>query len=604
MAYPRFHQIHCELNDSGHEIKPAFYDTDGSPVYEDGYAGLLSNIIGGNDITALRLYQDSPHTKVFWEAYEVPDWHPFFIAAVSNSSLDTLRELLEIYLTDPVYTEPLDQYLKRLHFSPINVACAAAHQELTLWLLHHDPPLATLHDRDTYGETPLFSAASGLRRKDDDRHIPDSVKPLKEMSKHEEFIYFLLDRGCSVPDSNIYNKQGKEEIPYFPDETPELEGTVLGAGITHASYELVSRLIAEGAEVHARQRWWDPTCYPIDRIQDSEAVTTLHIASLYWNLEGIHALVDHRGDMSVAEMVSNADNHGRLPLHWALLGDWNERDTEESKDNQDEFLSWMMSRMISTVKLLLEANPNTINARDHLGATVFNFAVKSNLGIAQILSIVKILLDAKPLTTTIKYRDPVGPTALQEAVDHHYQQVGNLNYGQLTELLELLLANGADAFLCLHSLCDGNWLESINPVMIDRLLEETDINDTDADGCTAMHYLVRHFDQVDAVRHLVRRGADVNMINHKGNAPLHEVMKGALIRRMDENGRPDTSQPRDAPARAREELIEVLVDAGGLLDQPNAAGQTPTQLLDELNEKAKQRAAQRGGRGRGRGGRG
>lgn len=76
----------------------------------------------------------------------------------------------------------------------------------------------------------------------------------------------------------------------------------------------------------------------------------------------------------MAAMVSNADTHGRLPLHWALLGDWNEEDPEEFKDNKDEIVSLMMSRMISTVKLLLEVDPNTINARDHQGATVFNFA--------------------------------------------------------------------------------------------------------------------------------------------------------------------------------------------------------------------------------------
>jgi ankyrin repeat protein len=263
-----------------------------------------------------------------------------------------------------------------------------------------------------------------------------------------------------------------------------------------------------------------------------------------------------------------------------------------------------MPRMISTVKLVLEADPNTINAREHQGATVFNFAVKSNLGAANILSIVKILLTAGPLTSTINYRDPVGPTALQDAVDHHYQQRGDLNYERLMGLINVLLANGADARLCLHRLCDGMWVESISTVMIDRLLEDTDINDTDADGCTAMHYLVRHLDQIDAVRHLISRGADVNAINHKGNAPLHGViMKGTLIRRLEQNGRPDPAQSRDAPVRVREEMIEVLVDAGGSMDQPNPAGQTPTQLLHELTEKIRlQEVASQGqGRGRGRG---
>jgi ankyrin repeat protein len=258
----------------------------------------------------------------------LPSWHPFFVAAINNS-FDALRELLEIYLTDPVYTEPLDKYLERIGFSPINVACAASNQELTLWLLHHTPPLATLHDRDVRGETPLFSAASGLRRKHDKRYIQDRTNPAGEISRHHDFIYFLLDQGCSIRDSNIYSKEeSQEETPDSVKKHPELEWTVLGAAITHASYKLVSRLIAEGAEVHDRQRWWDPTD-PTSRIHNSKGVTALHIASLFWNLEGVHALVDHRGDISMAEMVSNADSHGRIPLHWALLGHFHEEDPEE-----------------------------------------------------------------------------------------------------------------------------------------------------------------------------------------------------------------------------------------------------------------------------------
>jgi len=142
-------------------------------------------------------------------------------------------------------------------------------------------------------------------------------------------------------------------------------------------------------------------------------------------------------------MVSNADSHSRLPLRWELLGDWNEEDPEEYKDNKDETVSRIMSQMISTVKLLLEADPNTINARDHQGATVFHFAVKSKLGVANILSIVKIRLKAGPLTSTISYRNSVSPTALQDSVDHHYQQRGDLNYEQLMESINELLANGA-----------------------------------------------------------------------------------------------------------------------------------------------------------------
>lgn len=91
------------------------------------------------------------------------------------------------------------------------MACAAAQQELTLWLLDHALPQVTLHDQGEWEETPLFSAARGLKRQDDDHFSRADANPSRMMNKHEEFICFLLDRGCSVRDSNIYVKQSEED---------------------------------------------------------------------------------------------------------------------------------------------------------------------------------------------------------------------------------------------------------------------------------------------------------------------------------------------------------------------------------------------------------
>lgn len=98
--------------------------------------------------------------------------------------------------------------------------------------------------------------------------------------------------------------------------------------------------------------------------------------------------------------------------------------------------------------------------------------------------------------------------------------------------------------------------------IIDRLLEGTDMNGTDDDGCTAMHSLVRYMNQIDAIRYLIGLRADVNVINHKGNTPLDEVMKGTMLRRIGEDGILDPLQPQDSPYRTREELIKILVNAG------------------------------------------
>jgi chitinase len=60
----------------------------------------------------------------------------------------------------------------------------------------------------------------------------------------------LLDKGASVQDAvRSYDFSHVEQ-----DEKPmHFMETTLGQAASRASYQLVSRLIAEGADVHARQ---------------------------------------------------------------------------------------------------------------------------------------------------------------------------------------------------------------------------------------------------------------------------------------------------------------------------------------------------------------
>ncbi|CAK46751.1 uncharacterized protein An16g00640 [Aspergillus niger] len=75
------------------------------------------------------------------------------------------------------------------------------------------------------------------------------------------------------------------------------------------------------------------------------------------------------------------------------------------------------------------------------------------------------------------------------------------------------------------------------------------------------------------------------MADYVGNTPLHEVMKGTMLKRYDNNGNLDPTYPWDAPLRGRQQWIQVLVEAGGLMQQPNASGQTPAQLLSEVTRR-------------------
>ncbi|KAJ5939289.1 ankyrin [Penicillium verhagenii] len=586
MAYPNFHEVDEELQHSEIFWEPAFYDTDGSPVYETAYGFLQNEIVARNDAAALRLYQEGPDTLVFWGGYETPNGDPFIVAQ-QKGSFDALRVLVKIYLEDPRYTEPLDQYLKQLGFTPIAFACVTAQKELTLWLINHAFPTITLNDPDMFGKTPLFSAASGLGC--------GNKNPPKNLNMHEDFIFFLLDQGCLVQDSNIYSKQGEANNQGLG---PVLEQTVLGAAIPYASYNMVSRLIAGGAQVHARQHWDE---YPLGdpyRIINGKGVTALHIASLYSNLEGIRALTDHRCNASVSEMVSSADDHGRIPLHWALLGI-----TIKGRSYYPQYDDYVpQPRRMDTIKLLLEAKPDTINARDKDGATAFNFLFRSDTSLSDILSTLKLLLDANPLRSTLSAPNPLGATALEDAILHHSRRGGEVTDALFIELVELLLDKGVDAHLCLHRLCDFGGYDCISLNLINRLLDLSDVNDIDATGSTAMHYLVPHMNQIDVVRHLISRGANVNVVNNKGNTPLHTVMNGTMSRRTDEDGKPDLSLPWYTPYQVREELVKIMVDAGGSMDQLNEAWKTPAQLLDEKRE-ARRKEEIRREAGAGRGGR-
>jgi ankyrin repeat protein len=117
-----------------------------------------------------------------------------------------------------------------------------------------------------------------------------------------------LDRGASVPQANSHYANNDRS------DYPDLHETVLGVAAPYGSYKLASRLIAEGANIHAQQIWHDVWGGDVDK------VTALHLASGSWNVEFIKALVENYGDGQLAEALTVADSEGRLPLHWALFG--------------------------------------------------------------------------------------------------------------------------------------------------------------------------------------------------------------------------------------------------------------------------------------------
>ncbi|KAJ6096929.1 hypothetical protein N7486_007675 [Penicillium sp. IBT 16267x] len=463
---------------------------------------------------------------------------------------------------NPRQTEPLDARLRHKKIRLFHVACLHSRLEMAEYLLSCGSPLGVqLNDLNAIG-SPLLSAVAALGT------TKDSSGREVDKSEIEKFVHRLLDRGASVPQANIFRASENQLEQESPSR--DLRETVLGLAAPYATYELASRLIAEGADVHAQQGWHEVG------EGDVHNATALHLASGSWNLQFMQALVEHYADNGLAQAVVMADNKGRLPFHWALLG------LRSSFDRRSE--QETICEGLKVVRLLLEANPDTIDVQGQSGAA-FNFAVAGRVHCAGQLALVKLLLDIKPHPSTLNARDQSGGTALLGVMKYH-EGCRWSHEGYFMPLTDLLLSHGADRSLydnegqtVLHKLASSpTYNEEVSPHLLELLIPFVNINQADANSWTALHFMARNLRQVKASRLLVSRGADASVINKKGNTAPHEAMGGRLIRRQKEDGSLEWPTLPEK-IQALDKIISILQEAGPSMDQPNVAGKTPAQLL-------------------------
>ncbi|OQD72668.1 hypothetical protein PENDEC_c020G00958 [Penicillium decumbens] len=285
----------------------------------------------------------------------------------------------------------------------------------------------------------------------------------------------------------VFEGDWNKALPEGSKAASQLRSAVLGRAIPYSSYEMVCHLIAKGADLRAREVYLGRPF-----IFSSGKITLLHIAALSWDLEGMQALIDHRGGVELADMVSIADVEGRLPLHWAMTGT---HDCRNVKDNADDIIS----RMIATVKTLLDAKPESVNSRDQNGATAFHCALWIHIEYWEVFQTIEVLLDAYPSVDTLNSRNNRrnnrGMTALGEAITLYKCHGGTLE--EVTSLIMIWLVDGANPRLCdknegrniLHILCMQSITELITPVILDQLLKFVDVNEMMTCGRTPLHYL-------------------------------------------------------------------------------------------------------------------
>jgi ankyrin repeat protein len=271
-------------------------------------------------------------------------------------------------------------------------------------------------------------------------------------------------------------------------------------------------------------------------------ITSIHLASLYANLDGIQALFDHCGDKAtVAEMVLFRDSAGRLPLHWAAQGAHGTGYRYGLPRNEIATLA------INTIKLLLTIDPDTIDVRDYKGYNALWYASSSfKISMDPRCGVMKILLE---YGADGSIRDPDGQNLLH--------LLGFTQNGDAVgpEIIESLVAHGAN------------------------------IEDTDIRGNTPLNQMAINLRQVEAVRALLTFGASMSVKNLRGDTPLHQAAQGKVFSYG--NNHP-TRVPLDAKIRAQDEMMKVLGEANDKLDsmsEKNADGKTPRQLQEETRNR-------------------
>jgi hypothetical protein len=239
MAYSEFHD-YCDIWGST-ETGTSLLDTDGNPIYETEYRGLLPKIIQLNDIPMLRQYISVYSRATALAPGNAYYCDPFEVAA-THGRIDALHLLLEEYVADPTQTTALDQR----EFSLLNVACGSARVEIVRFLLDSQPPLGTVSARDRWNETPLLSAAASLAylKFEDAGEGEDRYGWIRDrIARGEELMNLLLDRGACAQDA---------VLPPGDDGQPL--DTVLGLAVSRASYVLVKWLLDEGSDIHVKQQ--------------------------------------------------------------------------------------------------------------------------------------------------------------------------------------------------------------------------------------------------------------------------------------------------------------------------------------------------------------
>ncbi|EGU73771.1 hypothetical protein FOXB_15717 [Fusarium oxysporum f. sp. conglutinans Fo5176] len=385
------------------------------------------------------------------------------------------------------------------------------------------PRIFSLPDEDEriYEASVLFCDVIGYIR----YPFWDQIHPEKNWA----VIKLLLERGARASDVVLL-------VGDDVDQTPNI---VLTLAAQWASPEIIKTLIDCGANVHAKVTF---DAFKVAFYTEPEyisGVTALFTACLCGNFQAAKTLVDCRGaDVNLADMIRSPDSRGLLPIHWASRND----QVQECRDIPTSVFEERAQNTISTIELLLEYDPTTINIQDNEGNT--------------------------PL--------------------HHATQTLNLNKVFYTDICRFLCDKGADASIRnnrgqtpLHFLFHRAGASLPVDVAATSILLAHGARPNDADklGVTPLHLAAMRLESMDAMSCLLQHGGDSSQRTLKQETALHRAASGT----SESSG---VRSEVEESIRAQDDMLERLINVGGaeLMDSPNAAGKTPRQICQERRD--------------------